>query len=176
MKKISIAFVLLFPFFLLARQVEKTDPWEHLRFLEGTWEGTGDGMSGVSSVVQKYSFVFNGQFLHMATKAVFEPQDKNPEGEIHEDFGVVSFDRSRNVFVLRSFYIEGFVNHYIFNPDSQNGNAIEFATESVENAPPGTKAKLIFIKINERKIEQSFHVAFPGQEFSCFSTNTLEKK
>lgn len=176
MKKNLIHIVLLIPLFLFTQQDQTANPWDHLRFLEETWEGTGDGMSGVSSVIQNYLFVLNGQFIRMTTKSVFKPQEKNPKGEVHEDFGFFSFDRARNVFVLRSFYVEGFVNQYIFNPESQNGNIIDFATESVENAPPGTKAKLVFNKISEDKIEQSFHVAFPGQEFSCFSTNILQRK
>ena len=176
MKKSLILSVLLIPLFSFAQQDQTANPWDHLRFLEGIWEGTGDGMSGISSVIQEYQFVLNGQFLRMTTKSIFRPQEKNPGGEVHEDFGVFSFDSSRKVFVLRNFYVEGFVNQYLFNPESQNGNIIDFAIESVENAPPGTKAKLIFKKINEDKIEQSFHVAFPGQEFNCFSTNILQRK
>jgi len=112
----------------------------------------------------------------MTTKSVFKPQERNPEGEIHEDLGIFSFDQSRKVFVLRSFYVEGFVNQYVFNPSSEDRDSMEFVTENVENAPPGTKAKLVFKKINDDEIEQSFHVAFPGQEYSCFSTNTLKRK
>jgi hypothetical protein len=48
-------------------------------------------------------------------------------------------------------------------------------TEAVENAPPGTQAKLIFIWDGDRTLEQSFHVAFPGREFSCFSTNRMTR-
>jgi len=149
--------------------------WDHLSFLEGTWEGKGDGMRETSTVVQTYQFVLKRQFLSMTTKSIFEPQEKNPEGETHEDFGIFSFDRTRNVFVLRSFYVEGFVNQYIFNPESPYGTVIEFTTESVENPPPGTEAKLVFKIIDENKIEQSFHVAFPGQDFSCYSTNFLTR-
>jgi hypothetical protein len=104
----------------------------------------------------------------MTTRSVFKPQEKNPEGETHEDLGIFSFDRSRKVFVLRGFYVEGFVNQYVFNPFSGDGDSMEFVTENVENAPPGTKAKLVFRKTADDEIEQSFHVAFPGREYSCF--------
>jgi hypothetical protein len=109
--------------------------------LEGTWEGKGEGMSGVSSVIQEYQFILDRRFLRMTTQSTFKPQEKNPKGEIHEDLGIFSFDQSRRVFVLRSFYVEGFVNQYVFNPFSENSESMEFVTESVENAPPGTKAK-----------------------------------
>ena len=51
-----------------------------------------------------------------------------------------------------------------------------FLTEHVENAPEGTKAKLEFKVLDEDEIEQSFHVAFPGREFSCFFTHHLKKR
>jgi hypothetical protein len=176
MKKSLIIFALSLSILTLAQQAKPDDIWESIRFLEGTWEGTGDGMSGISSVIQEYQLVLNGQFLRMTTMSIFKPQEKNPEGEVHEDFGVFSFDSSRKVYVLGSFYSEGFVNQCVFNPVDLNENILNFVTEDVENAPPGTEAKLIFKKITEDKIEQSFHVAFPGQGFSCFSTNILQRK
>ena len=77
---------------------------------------------------------------------------------------------------MRGFYAEGFVNTYHLNNISDDGTELTFETVRVENAPKGTKAKLIFKKISENEMEQSFHVAFPGQEFGCFSTNKLTKK
>jgi len=49
-------------------------------------------------------------------------------------------------------------------------------TENVENAPEGTEAKLVFKVISENEIEQSFHVSFPGREFSCLYINNLKKQ
>lgn len=176
MKKSLIVLILFLPLVVLSQQDQTEDPWERLRFLEGTWEGTGEGMSGVSSVIQDYRLILNNQFLRMTTKSVFAPQEKNPKGETHEDLGIFSFDRSRKVFVLRGFYVEGFVNQYVFNPSSEDRDSMEFVTENVENAPPGTKAKLVFRKTTNEEIEQSFYVAFQGREYSCFSTNTLKRK
>ena len=41
----------------------------------------------------------------MKTRSVFEPTEKNPKGEIHEDFGVFSYDRTRKTFVMREFLL-----------------------------------------------------------------------
>ncbi len=155
---------------------EIDDPWQSLRFLEGIWTGQGDGMSGVSSLTQEYAFILGGKFLQMKTRAVFEPQPKNPQGEVHEDLGIFSYDQARRLLVLRGFYVEGFVNQYRLDEVSEDGASLTFVTEQIENAPTGTKAKLIFHRIGEGEMEQSFHVAFPGQEFSCFSTNRLQRK
>ena len=86
------------------------DIWQPLAFLEGIWQG---GKPGVSKVTQEYQFIFNRKFLQVKTKAVFEPTEKNPKGEVHEDLGIFSYDKFRKTFVFRQFHIEGFVNQYI---------------------------------------------------------------
>ncbi len=161
------------PVWIFAQTEQKKDVWEPLRFLEGTWEGEDPG---VSKVTQIYQFVLNGNFLHMKTRSVFEPTEKNPKGEVHEDFGIFSYDRARETFVMRGFYVEGFVNTYVMDDISGDGKNFTFLTEHVENAPEGTKAKLVFKVLGADEIEQSFHVAFPGREFSCFFTHNLKKQ
>lgn len=158
-----------------ASQNENTDTWKTLNFLEGVWVGQGEGMSGISTVTQEYRFILNEKFLQMTTKSEFKPQEKNPEGEIHEDIGFFSFDRARKKFILRGFYIEGFINQYV-GEVSENGETITFETEAIENAPPGTRAKLVYKKMSGRELEQSFHVAWPGRDFSCMSTNKLKRE
>lgn len=154
----------------------KTDPWETLSFLEGTWTGTGDGMSGTSTVEVKFEFVLGGKFLKVTTRSVFEPQEKNPKGEVHEDIGFISYNQAREVFVFRAFYIEGFVNTYVLSENPDDGNTLTFITEHVEGGPPGTKAKLVFTKKDDGSLEEGFFVAFGGQEYGCFSTNQLTKQ
>lgn len=156
MRKLIVLLILL-PILVAAQTEQKKDVWEPLKFLEGTWEG---GESGVSKVTQVYQFVLDKNFLHMKTRSVFEPTEKNPKGEVHEDFGIFSYDQGRKTFVMRGFYVKGFVN----------------TTEHVENAPEGTLAKLVFKVLNDDEVEQSFHVAFPGREFSCFFIHNLKKQ
>jgi hypothetical protein len=134
-----------------------------------------DGPSGSSTVTQKFELVLGGQFLRMRTRAEFAPQEKNSQGEIHEDLGFFSFDKSRNAVILRAFYVEGFVNRYVLSEVSADSSKLVFVTEAIENAPPGTKAKLMLQRIGEDTLEESFYVAFPGREQSCFSTNRLTR-
>ena len=174
MKNLVIVFFLL-SLSAFAVQSESVDIWEPLRYLEGAWEGKGDGMNGVSTVMQEYVFIFNGKFMRMTAKSEFKPQEKNPKGEIHEDIGYFSFDRSRKKFILRGFYIEGFVNQYVGDV-SEDGKTITFETEAVENSPPGTRAKLVLKKISDNEFVESFFVAWPGREYSCMTTNKLKRK
>ncbi len=167
-----IVIFFLLPLLAVAQTEKQTDVWQPLRFLEGRWEGHGQG----SAVIQEYQFILNKKFLQMKTKAVFEPSEERPEGEIHEDTGLFSFDQSRKTFVLRGFYGEGFVNTYILDNISADGKTFTFVTEHIENAPSGTKAKLIYKIINPDELEQSFHVAWPDREFNCYALNRLKRK
>ncbi len=170
------AILLVFPLLAAAAsQRDEQDIWQPFKFLEGVWEGRGEGSGGVSTVVVEYRFILDGNFLQGTTKARFEPQEKNPKGEIHADIELLSYDQGRKVFVLRGFYSEGFVNRYV-GQASAHGSTLTFETEAVENAPEGTRAKLVLLKKGPAELEQSFHVAWPGRDYACMSTNFLKKR
>lgn len=158
--------------FVAAQTGDKVDVWQPLKFLEGKWEARNKS----SIVTQEYQFILNSKYLQMKTRAVFEPTEKNPEGEVHEDMGIFSYDHSRKKFILRGFYVEGFVNQYVLEDIPEDGKSYTFITEKIENAPPGTQAKLIFRVIDKDEVEQSFYVAWPGKEYNCYSINTLKRK
>jgi hypothetical protein len=177
MKATVLSVVLIaIPLLSLAQSGEVNDVWEPIRFLIGSWEGTGEGMSGQSTIELDIEFVLNDQFLYTKSKSVFEPQEKNPDGEIHEDIGYISYDKSRETFVIRAFYVEGFVNTYVLSEISEDGKTLTFETESVENAPAGTRAKLVYKMTGEGEIEEGFFVAWPNKDYGCFSTNQLKRK
>ena len=71
----------------------------------------------------------------------FEPQEKNPEGEVHEDWAFFSFDQNRNSLVMRQFNVEGFVNRYVLDSLSSDGSRLILISENSENAPPGLMAR-----------------------------------
>jgi len=173
--KIPFILIMIFVVFTAAGQSAQDDVWEPLRFLEGVWIGSGEGTSGNSTAVQEYSFILNGNFILMKAKSEFKPQEKNSQGEIHEDIGIFSYDQSRQAFILRGFYVEGFVNQYV-GKISKDGKTLIFESESIENAPVGTRAKLEFLIKSPNELEQNFYVAWPGQDFTCFSKNILKKK
>ncbi len=173
-KKILII-VMILPALLAAQAEKKQDIWEPMKFLVGQWEGKGEGKSGISKVNHDFEFIMKGRYLHMRTKAIFEPQEKNPKGEVHEDWGFFSHDRSREKIVFRQFHVEGFINQYVLEDISKEGKLV-FVTEQIENAPPGLKARLTFKRLNGDKLEVNFELSFPGKEFDCYSLNTLKRK
>ena len=174
-KKIILLFVLM-PVLLMAQVEEKQDVLEPMKFLLGQWEGQGDGKSGISKVWKKWHFVLSGKFLHMKTKAVFEPQEKNPKGETHEDLGYFSFDGARKQIIFRQFHVEGFIIEYVLENVSDDGKTLTFVSEKIENGPPGLQARLVIKIMDADTIEERFELAFPGREFDCYITNIIKRK
>jgi len=174
-KKLCLIFIILLAM-IVAQASEKEDVWKPMKNLVGKWEGKGEGKSGNATVAKGFQFVLQGKFLQLKNKAVFEPQEANPKGEVHEDWGFFSSDRARKKIVFRQFHVEGFIIQYILDDISDDGKTLVFNSEQIENGPPGLKAKLTFKFVDNNTIEESFHLAFPGQDFSCYITNFLKRK
>jgi len=93
-----------------AGQNQAQDIWKPFRFFEGRWEGKGEGKPGISQGKQTWEFILRGKFLQIRNEARFEPQGPNTASEVHEDFGILSYDKARQKYVFRQFHVEGFVN------------------------------------------------------------------
>jgi hypothetical protein len=171
-----ISILLLLPGVLLAQADKKSDVWQPLKFFAGTWEGTGKGQSGTSKVEREYQFVLNGRFLQVKNKSIYEPQEKNPKGEVHEDWGLISRDAMRKKFVLRQFHVEGFVNQYALDSLAADGKTFVFATESIENIPAGWRGRETYKILNEDEFVEIFELAEPGKGFEVYTENHLRRK
>lgn len=154
----------------------RPDNWGPLRHLVGKWEGTGNGQPGVSKVQREYRLVLNDKFLHVENRSVYDPQPKNPKGEIHEDWGMISFDKSRKQFVMRQFHVEGFVNQYANTSTSADGKTIVFTSESIENIPAGFRARETYKIIGPDEFSEVFEIAEPGKDFEVYSEGHFKRK
>src|SRR6266480_7388501 len=99
--KLTAAVLFLLTTIGTAQTPTRSDAWEPIRSLVGIWEGTGSGQPAVSKVQCEYRFVLNDTFIQVQNKSTYEPQSKNPKGEVHEDWGMMSFDKGRKKFVFR---------------------------------------------------------------------------
>lgn len=79
--------LLLLPVLVAAQPKASLDLWTPLKYFDGKWEGTGSGKPGVSKVQREYQFVLNHKFLRVQNRSTYDPQPKNPKGEIHDDWG-----------------------------------------------------------------------------------------
>src|SRR5262245_3684856 len=151
---------------------QNADVWRPLRFMLGTWDTTSSGQPGGGTGTREYRLVLGDRFIESRTRVTYPPQDKNPKGEVHEDIGLIGYDRSRKVFVLRQFHKEGFVNTYV----SASDNPSVFATEAIENIPPGFRARETYREVSPTEFIEVFELAAPGKDFAIHSETRLTKR
>src|SRR5258705_11271471 len=111
MRRVLLA-ILCIPLVVSGQTNQASDVWLPFQYFVGTWKGTGKDDPGISQLEREYKIVLGGKFLNVKHKSVYQPQEKNPKGETHEDWGFFSYDRARKLYVLRQFHVEGFVTQY----------------------------------------------------------------
>jgi hypothetical protein len=99
---------------------------------------------------------------------------QEPKGEIHEDEGFISFDRARKRLVFRQFHVEGFVNQYVEDADT-SPSRVMFTTETIENIPPGWRARETYVVHGPNEFEEVFELAESGKPFDLYSRARLRR-
>jgi hypothetical protein len=150
------------------------DTWQTFHFFLGRWKGTSSGNPGESQVEREYKQILNDQFIQVIDRSVYEPQERNPEGEVHEEIGFISYDRTRDVFILREFHVEGYVNQYV--SEDVEADKLIFVTEAIENMPPGWQTRTTYEILGENEFKETFDLAGPGQDWACFITNKFSRE
>ena len=157
-----------------AQQPTAPDPFEPVAFMIGRWEGSSEGQPGKATVRREYSRALNGRFVRVRNRSEYPIQDKNAKGEIHEDEGFFSFDRTRQRLVLRQFHVEGFVNQYVQDSES-SAQKLVFTTESIENIPAGWRARETYVVHGPDEFEEIFELAEAGKPFEQYSRARLKR-
>jgi hypothetical protein len=172
----TLLLILFVPLLTAAQTPRQDDVWQPFKYFLGTWSGTGKGEPGISHLEREYKFVLGGKFLNVIHKSVYKPQEKNPKGETHEDWGFFSYDRSRKQHLFRQFHIEGFVTHYRLDSITADGKVMVFLSESIENIPPGWRAKETYRVLGENEFVETFELAAPGKDFALYSENHFRRQ
>ncbi len=144
--------------------------WGPLAALIGHWEGGGTGLGGRSETTHSYEPVIADQFLHMRTISRFEPAEGETEGEVHEDWGLFSYDPDREHVVLRQFLSEGYVNTYVLgDPGAGKADGGELVLTSTETeGAGGTRARITIRFSGPDAYTMVLELAPPGQDwFAC---------
>jgi len=149
------------------------DPFEPIAFMIGRWEGSSEGQPGRATVRREYARTLGGRFIHVRNRSEYPVQEKNPKGEVHEDEGFFSFDRTRKRLVFRQFHTEGFVNQYVQETESTAQRV--FTTESIENIPTGWRARETYVVIGPDEFEEVFELAESGKAFELYSRARLKR-
>lgn len=149
--------------------------WTSFKHFIGSWEGSGQGQAGYSRVERKYEFVLNSRFIFVRNKSTYDPQEKNPNGEIHEDWGLISYDSARETYIFRQFHVEGFVNQYVLDKIAKAGQTLCFVTEGIENISPGWKARETYQILGPDEFTEVFELAPPDKEFELYTENRFQR-
>jgi hypothetical protein len=152
----------------------KPDPFAPLRFLAGSWQGEQSGQPGHGTSRRTYNFVLNDRFLQVKNTSTYPPQEKNKEGEIHNDMGMISYDKGRKRFIFRQFHVEGFVNTYA-QEDGSDLKKMVFVSEAIENIAPGWRARETYFFLNENEFIERFELAEPGKDFAIYAEARLKR-
>jgi hypothetical protein len=149
--------------------------WTAFEFLAGSWRGRGGGQPGMGEYERSYEFILGSKFLYVRNKSTYPPQELNPTGETHEDWGFISYDKRRDRFVYRQFLQEGFVNHYVLDQHTPDFKEFSFESESIENIQPGWRAKESYQVLSPVEFIETFELAAPGKEFKLYTQCHLKK-
>jgi hypothetical protein len=172
----TLLLILFIPLLGAAQAPRQDDMWQPFSYFLGTWKGTGKGEPGVSQVEREYKLVLGGKFISVSHKSIYQPQEKNPKGETHEDWGFFSYDRSRKLYVFRQFHIESFVTQYRAESIAPDGKTLVFTSESLENLPANWRARESYRILNNDEFVELFELAAPGKEFSVYSENHFKRQ
>lgn len=174
--KKMVVILVLCPLLSQAQMTKQDSLWLPFKSMIGKWTGDSAGQPGKGSYERSYEVVLNKKFIEVKNKSTYPPSQGKPKGEVHEDHGFLSYDKSRKTFVLRQFHIEGYVIQYKMESISPDGKTIVFISESIENVPNGFRAKETYQLISEDEFTETFELAEPGKDFAVYSKATLKRK
>jgi hypothetical protein len=154
---------------------KKTDPWQLVRFLIGSWQGTVTGQVGSGTVKRTYELILNDQFIQEHNTSTYPPQERNKTGEVHHHMSIISYDHKRGTLMMRQFHQESFVNLYALNHAASNPKRLVFESEHFENFDNSWKGKETYEIISDDEFIETFELAPPGKPFDLYSRNHFKR-
>lgn len=145
-----------------------------LEYFLGQWEGTAEGQPGKGTVTREYTALLRSRIIQARHRGVYPPQAANPQGEVHEDTGIYSFDEGVKRIRFRQFHVEGFVVHYVLEPQTKPGTFV-FASQAIENIPAGYRSRETHVVLGPDEFEEVFELAEPGKQFEAYSRTRLTR-
>ncbi len=151
------------------------DRWEPVQYFVGEWTGSGEGLGGSATLTRSCEQILHDNFIFMKTQSIFPPQEANPNGEDHRDWGMISYDKEREIYILRQFFGEGFINQYTAEI-SEEGKKFVFTTEKIESFEPEWRVRLTFTILSENEYRQELELAPPDRDYFSCRKGTLSRK
>lgn len=115
-----------------------------ISWILGGWAGVGEGRPGASASTRHATRVQNGHFVKVEGRSVYPKQERNDAGEVHSSIDLWSFDRRRNLLVMRQFDSLGFVSTYVQDRAASTAGRLVLVSEHLENVPAGWKTRYTY--------------------------------
>ena len=115
-----------------------------IAWLVGDWGGVGEGQPGTSGSTRHAQRIQNGRFISVESRSVYPKQERNGSGDIHTSLDVWSFDRRRNLLIMRQFDSLGFASTYVQDRAASADGRLVLVSEHMENVPPGWRARYTY--------------------------------
>ena len=103
---------------------------ERLDWFLGSWEGHETGKAGVGTGSRTYEPLL-GRYVMCRNRSEFAPQEANPDGEVHEDLVVYSYDEGAETIVGRAFHTEGFVKEALITGEDRSVGVLDIGDGQV---------------------------------------------
>jgi hypothetical protein len=158
----------------VASQTQELPELSSLDFFLGKWEGTAEGQPGKGTVTREYAPLLRSKIVQAKHHGVYPPQPANPKGEVHEDTGIYSYDSGVKRIRFRQFHVEGFVVHYVLEPETKPGTFV-FVSDAIENIPTGYRSRETHVVLGPDEFEEVFELADPGKDFQVYSRTRLKR-
>ncbi len=146
----------------------KSDRLAAVAWLVGDWTGVSEGDPGVAATTRHAKRVQNDRFIMVEGRSVYPKQEKNKSGEVHTQIDLWSFDRLRNLIVMRQFDSLGFVSTYVQDRAASTGGRLVLVSEHLENVPVGWKARYTYIFRAPNEYHEFFELDADGQGFKPY--------
>ena len=100
---------------------------------------------------------------------------RETEGEVHEHWSFISYDRARKALVLRQFHVESFVIQYAMNPEKSSPTTLVFESEWFENFNNKWRARETYEIASRDAFTETFELAGPDKPFEVYSKNYFRR-
>ncbi len=134
----------------------------------GTWESDQEACVGMGAGTRVYRMILKDRYIHVDNEAYFPSDDPDKAGDLHKDWGIISYSGGIHI---REFNSEGFIIHYVHDPAASSTDSLVFYSRAIENGPPGLQARLTITPPSDpedQTFTEHFEMAFSGKEFKTY--------
>ena len=144
--------------------------------LLGRWQGYTEKPDGSAPglLERTYAPALHGKFIRVESVVMFPPEVAGTYYEIHRDIEFISYDVAAERYLLRGFYVEGFVTREAITI-VESPPSLVFESEAIENGPEGMRTRHTLTLEGEDRLIDRFEIAMPGLGFKTYQTAHLRR-